>query len=104
MNLIQSVLGFMTSLLLLSSCATKETEIKQEIPITLQEPDPLNLREVSWIVLSQDNAEQILQQETVVFGLNTESYENLAKNTNDIRQYLSQQKNIINAYKRYIND
>ena len=105
MNLIPNVLGFIVSLSLISSCTTtKEVITKPDTTIALQEPDPLVLREVNWVIISKETASSIIAKEEVIFGLNTESYENLAKNTNDIRTYLSQQKSIINAYKRYIND
>lgn len=103
-NLTQNVLGFITSLSLLSSCSDIARAPVEPYAITLPEADPLVLRNVEWRVINSDNIETIIQTDSVIFGLNTQNYENLALNINDIRTYLAQQQRIINAYEEVYND
>ena len=75
--------------------------------LTLPDADEINLRDVEWRLITQDNVEdQIVEiQESgrpvVFFALTDEGYENLSLNISDIRALVQQQKAIIAAYRQY---
>lgn len=110
-RLILSALGF--SILFLSACA-KQEEV-QPIPINISPvakpelvlpyADPLNLRSVNWIIVTDENIEEIQEKlqsnEFVLFALTRDGYENLSLNLGDLRAYIQQQNAIIIAYENY---
>lgn len=102
-----SALGFLIALLSLSACAnTPETINVSTTPIerpklVVPKPDVVKAREVRWIVVNQENAEQVLADTTVLFGLTERGYKNLAFNLNDLRTFIQQQQTIITAYEEY---
>lgn len=75
--------------------------------LNLSDPDALKLKEVKWIVVTRDNAEQIFAEleksgkPIALFGMTTDSYEALALNMNDIKAYLVTQKQILIKYREY---
>lgn len=109
-----SVLGFTTILLLLAGCAGNQprqidistTPIDRPV-LVLPEADPLRMRNIEWVVITQDNFDDIINemQETgnhvVFFALTDQGYENLSLNLNDLRAYIQQQQRIIVAYENY---
>lgn len=101
--LIPSVLGFF----LLSSCSdlTNPTNITtkpiERSPLILPKPDPIVLRNTTWIIVTQDNVTEVLKDNKVIFALSATDYENLALNLNDIRSYIQEQTVIISAYEEY---
>lgn len=114
MNLIQSVLGFLTILLVVSACSTPASdpiEIKTR-PVTapelvLPEADPVRTRPVEWIIITPENYEEVFDRlqnsgrDVVLFGLTDGGYENLSLNINDLRTFIQQQNSIILAYRNY---
>ena len=106
-----NVLGCITSLLILSACSTQKVEpvttvevrtveVKRPAPI-VPAPDQLKLRDVSWIVVTADNIDNVLAKtdDKVLFALTDQGYENLALNMSDIRASIEQHKRIIAIYK-----
>jgi hypothetical protein len=112
--LTKSVLGF-GLVILLSSCSSLQQVIPVEVStkpvekpeLTLPRVDELRMREVSWIVINQDNVDQVfedLKNKNIpvgVYALTGEQYENLGLNFSDIRALVQQQQAIIVAYEKY---
>ena len=64
---IGNVLVFGLVALLLSSCAagvktiqTYKIEKKRE-PLAIQDPDPLQLQDIDWIIITKDNADDVFK-------------------------------------------
>lgn len=118
MNVLLSLI-LTTSLLLLSGCASfslfgedvKPVEVvtkkEERVRLNLADPSPLKLKEVQWIVVTPENAEEVwakLQEsntDLVLFGLTDQGYENLAINIANIRNIMNEQRIIILKYKQY---
>ena len=112
--LTKSVLGF-GLVILLSSCSSLQQVLPVEVStrpvekpeLTLPRVDELRMREVSWIVINQDNVDQVfedLKSKNIpvgVYALTGEQYENLGLNFSDIRALVQQQQAIIVAYEKY---
>ena len=69
---------------------TVKTEVKKP-SLNLPNPDPLVMKEVKWVVITRDNAEQIFAEleskgePIAMFGMTTDGYENLTLNMQDIK-------------------
>ena len=112
--LTKSVLGF-GLVILLSSCSSLQQVIPVEVStkpvekpeLTLPQVDELRMREVNWIVINQDNVDQVFEDlknrniPVGVYALTGEQYENLGLNFSDIRALVQQQQAIIVAYEKY---
>jgi len=112
--LTKSVLGF-GLVILLSSCSSLQQVLPVEVStrpvekpeLTLPRVDELRMREVNWIVINQDNVDQVfedLKNKNIpvgVYALTGEQYENLGLNFSDIRALVQQQQAIIVAYEKY---
>lgn len=105
----------MISVLLLAGCSTtKELEITttpiDKPALVLPNVDELNLTNVDWFVINEENVEEVWQRlsdenkDIVLFGLTDDGYEALAINLSDIMTLVQQQKAIIVAYKDYYED
>lgn len=108
MNKIVLVFG----ILLLAACSStsevipvelRRVETQKPAPI-VPEADALVLRDTKWIILTQENASELLQANPLLFALNPENYSNLENNAIDIRTYLQQQQVIIQTYRDYFNN
>ena len=110
--LTKSVLGF-TILISLAACSPKPQEIDiSTSPVekpTLELPpvDELNMRNVEWIVLNEDNVDEVIKKLNsegkafALYALTGEGYGNLGLNFSDIRALVQQQQAIIAAYEGY---
>ena len=112
--LTKSVLGF-GLVILLSSCSSLQQVLPVEVStrpvdkpeLTLPRVDELRMREVNWIVINQDNVDQVfedLKSKNIpvgVYALTGEQYENSGLNSSDIRALVQQQQAIIVAYEKY---
>ena len=86
-----------------------ETVVKEvaKTPLNLPEPKALPMEDVTWIIVTPDNMEEVfakLQEkgiEPVIFGLAGKNYENLAVNFSQIRGYMIKQRELIAEYKGY---
>ena len=100
--------------LLLLSCTTavKTIEVlnrpEPKTPINIDLPEPLKLKDVEWIIITPENAEEVWAKlaenpkgEVVLFALNQDGYELLAKNFAEIRTAIAEHRNVIIAYKDY---
>ena len=75
--------------------------------MTLPPVDEINLRPVEWVIITENNLEEKLEQlratgqPIAIFALTGDGYENLGLNFSDIRALVQQQKEIIIAYENY---
>lgn len=75
--------------------------------LTLPNADKLNMRQVEWIVINEDNVDEELEKIRLsgkpvgLFALTGTGYEHLALNFSDIRALVQQQQQIIAAYEKY---
>ena len=113
-RLIGNVLVFGLIAILLSSCAagvktiqTYSIEKKRE-PLAIENPAPLELQDIDWIIITKDNAEEVFEKvknnkngDYALFALTDTGYEKLALNFADIRNKLAEQRQIILSYKEY---
>ena len=111
---IGNVLVFGLLAILLSSCAagvkvleSYSIEKKRE-PLALENPAPLELQDIDWIIITKDNAEEVFEKiknekngDYALFAVTDTGYEKLALNFADIRNKLAEQRQIILSYKDY---
>jgi hypothetical protein len=77
------------------------------VELILPNADPIRTRPVEWIIITEENYEEIFQRlkdnrrEPVLIGLTDRGYENLSLNLNDLRTFIQQQNAIILAYRNY---
>lgn len=107
-----SVLGCLI-LFGISACGQPVQEIKvsakpiDKPELTLPYADPIQARDVEWIIVTADNYEKVFADlkrnghDVVLFALTDKGYENIALNLSDIRAYIQQQQAIIVAYEGY---
>lgn len=75
--------------------------------INIKEPAPIQGREVKWVVITPENAEQVWKQlkeqntDLVLIGLTDDGYEQLALTMAELKNYIAQQRLIILKYKEY---
>ena len=109
-----SALGFM---MIISLGACSQNQPIQEIAIStkpidkpklvLPKVDKVNIRDIEWIVINEENVEEEIQkikdsgQPVGLFTLTGKGYQNLALNFSDIRAMVQQQQQIIAAYETY---
>lgn len=78
--------------------------------LILPEIDQFKSKDVKWVLVTKDNAEQILNdlesnnKPIVLFSLDDDNYQNLTLNMADLMKLIQQQKAIIAAYKGYYKD
>ena len=79
----------------------------ERVPLTLSNVDTLELDEVTWIVITPENIDQIFRDletknfDIVLFALTDDGYENISVNIAKIKKLVLQQKAVMAAYKRY---
>lgn len=105
------ILLMLLSLILLANCAKEEpveivrTEfVKKNVPIQPR-PKGVQLNEVKWRVVNQDNLDEFIAeiQEAdgfVFYAISPKGYENIALNIAELRRYILQQKEIIIYYEK----
>jgi len=110
--LIKSVLGF-TMIISLAACSTKPQQIQvtstpiEKPTLVLPPVDELNMRNVKWVVINEQNVDEVIKQlktkegAFAVYALTGEGYGNLGLNFSDIRAMIQQQQAIIAAYEGY---
>ena len=108
----------MSSLLLLSGCASfgwqssvkpieVQTKAVERTRLNLPDPAPLKARELSWVIITPENAEEVWKKLTerntdlVLFGITDDGYEQLAVTMAEVRNLIAQQRTIILKYKEY---
>lgn len=106
------VLIIILTMFLLTACAgiKKIETVKVAVakpPLNLELPDPLSANDVEWIVINQDNYQEVFDKLTadgkkpVLFALTDKGYQALSINYADLRKHILAQDQIIIQYKNY---
>ena len=111
-----TVLSALLLSLLLSSCSTwdklkrvevKTVEVDRVIP-TQNRPRPLDLNNITWFVVTDQNFDEFRRRYTkqngsfLFYAMSVRDYETLALNMAEIKRYIEQQKQIIIYYERAV--
>ena len=99
----------------LSGCSitpiVKQVEVSttavEKLPLSLPDPQPLELQEVEWIIVTEDNIEEVWQllrdknEGVALFALRHGDYEKLALNIKDIRATIGEYVVVLKKYREY---
>ncbi|MFN9957294.1 MAG: hypothetical protein ACK55I_29670 [bacterium] len=86
---------------------TVVTVPQEKTPLALENPAPLRLKPVDWIVVTPQNWEEVFkqmqakEQNLVLFGLTSDGYQTLAVTIAELRNLINTQRIIIDKYKEY---
>ena len=97
---------------LLSGCSSiKKLDIftmeVERQPLALEKPVIKELEKLNWIIITSENADEVFKKmeeqgvDPVVFGLNDNDFQLLAKNFAHIRAHMMKQNVMIDEYKKY---
>lgn len=113
-NSTANVLGFLIATsLLISGCTSMPQRIEvsakpvDKPQLVLPGADELNLRDVDWIIITEENWEEKLAElqssgrSVAFFAITDKGYQDLGLNFSDLRAYVQQQDAIIAAYQKY---
>ena len=84
-----------------------KTVVEKKLPLSIKAPAPLLLDEVSWIVVTEENINEVWEQirndneGVALFALRHGDYERLALNIADIRAQLGEYVIILKRYREY---
>lgn len=117
---VRRLLTLLTLPLLISGCSTfsfwgqkkvdpvvVQTKAAERTKLNLAEPSPLKGRELEWIVITPENADQVFKTlkdknvDLVLFSLTDDGYEQLALSMAEIRNFIASQRAVIGKYKQY---
>lgn len=79
----------------------------ERLKLTLPDIDPVTQKEVKWILITEENYEQVFNdlketgEPVVFFALTDTGYANISINYQNARQIIQQQQAIIAAYENY---
>ena len=79
----------------------------EKTPLALENPQPLRLKPVDWIVVTPQNWEEVFKQmqakdqNLVLFGLTSDGYQALSVTIAELRNLINTQRIIIQKYKDY---
>ena len=97
----------------LAACSTQPQQIEisskpiDKPTLSLPPVDELNMRELEWIVINEDNVDAVIARLAAsgkpfaIYGLTGDGYGDLGLNFSDIRALVQQQQAIIAAYEGY---
>jgi hypothetical protein len=83
------------------------TTAVEKLPLSLPDPQPLELLEVEWIIVTEDNIEEVWQllrdknEGVALFALRHGDYEKLALNIKDIRATIGEYVIVLKKYREY---
>ena len=112
-NQVKNILLLGLLAVFLTSCGSSVQEIQvttvevSKTPLNIPDPDPLQMYEVEWIIVTKDNAMELFEQlksdggEYSVFAVTDTGYEAIQINYTNIRNILAEQRQIIISYKEY---
>lgn len=116
MRLLWKSSAILSALLLLTSCGPGDPEvitetryIAQNIPIQ-QRPRSVDLNEVDFYVVTEENLEEFIERftaengELVFVATSIRGYENIALNVAELRRYIEQQQQIIIYYENSVTE
>ena len=103
------------STLLLSSCSWKPEKevvtVEKVITPTIaiaQKPKPIKMLDSKIVVITEKNLQEVIkkvkagQGQFVIYGLDPESFKNLALNFEQIKRYIEQQNEVILYYEKAV--
>ena len=103
------------SILLLSSCSWKPEKevvtVEKVITPTIaiaQKPKPIKMLDAKIVVITEKNLQEVIkkvkagQGQFVIYGLDPESFKNLALNFEQIKRYIEQQNEVILYYEKAV--
>lgn len=79
----------------------------EKTPLALENPQPLRLKPIDWVVVTPQNWEEVFkqmqskEQNLVLFGLTSDGYQTLAVTIAELRNLINTQRIIIEKYKEY---
>ena len=79
----------------------------EKLPLSLPNPTPLELQEVEWIIVTEENIEEVWQllkdknEGVALFALRHGDYERLALNIKDIRATIGEYVVVLKQYREY---
>ena len=79
----------------------------EKTPLALENPQPLRLQPIEWVVVTPQNWEDVFRQmqakdqNLVLFGLTSEGYQALSVTIAELRNLINTQRIIIQQYKDY---
>jgi hypothetical protein len=105
----------MVAVIFLAGCSMtpkiKQIEVSttavEKLPLSLPSPQPLELQEVEWIIVTEENIEEVWQllrdknEGIALFALRHGDYERLAFNIKDIRATIGEYVVVLKQYKEY---
>jgi len=114
MKNIFSITALLIATIVLSGCVSSQP---RQIQVTarpvdrpelvLPSPDRIQTRQVDWIIITPQNAEEVFERiratgkPVTLFALTENGYEALALNLNDLRTFIQQLQTMIRAYENY---
>jgi uncharacterized Ntn-hydrolase superfamily protein len=84
-----------------------KTKAEERTKLNIELPEPIKARELTWVVITPDNAEQVFAKlkeqndDLVLFAITDNGYEQLALTMAELRNYIANQRAIIVKYKEY---
>jgi hypothetical protein len=95
----------------LSGCSEKQLQVittqDERIKLNLSEPSQINLKPITFYVLTENNKDVIFAElqaqnkDKVIIGISDEDYQKMSENLLLIQDYIVQQRYIIKSYKEY---
>ena len=111
------VILIVLGILMLGGCAGNKVKpeakvviqkvIEKKLPLSIANPTPLELDHIQWIIVTEENVDEIWQQikddneGVALFALRHGDYETLAMNIVEIRQLIGEYVIILKQYKEY---
>ena len=86
---------------------TKQVEVTEKLPLSIPNPEPLELRDVGWVIVTEANIDEVWQmlkddnEGVALFALRHGDYERLALNIKDIRAQIGEYIVILKQYREY---
>ena len=113
-SVLASTLTIALTTSLLVGCAGKQpitilSEPVEPVPLNTPQVRELDLANIEWFVVTPENIEEVFgkladqRKDVVLFALTDDGYKAMSLNFAQIRELLSQQQAIIEAYKEYYN-
>ena len=113
-RLIGSVLVFGLFLNGCAAVAVKELQSykieKKREPLDIPNPEPLDLIDVEWIIVTPENIDEVMEKvkaeggDAALFAVTDEGYKKLSLNFADIRNKLYETNQILLSYREYYED
>ena len=113
--LVAQIILMVCGIMMLGGCSStpevKQIEVTttaiEKLPLSLPNPAPLEMQEVGWMIVTEDNIDEAWQllkdknEGVALFALRHGDYERLALNIKEIRALLGEYIVILQKYKEY---